>query len=137
MTEQDLKTFRGKRREVKLAKRMLQSCLTDMGYPIMDPTDAKTKSNKSLSTVESAADRKMLLQKRYTALLEAYDAEAVSIEDALNILTPNERAVIRTYYIQGYKWEDVCEALNFSWSQTQRLKKSAIRKLTGKRSPGG
>lgn len=130
MTENDLKKFRVKRREVMLTKRMLQSCLSDMGYPIIYPSEAKPKSNKSASTVESAADRKMLLQQRYTALLEAYDAEAASIEDALTILTSNERSVIRAYYIQGYKWEDVCETLNFSWSQTRRLKKSAIQKLT-------
>lgn len=129
MTEKDLKMFREKRREVKLAKRMLQSCLSDLGYPIIDPSDARSKSNKSVSSVESAADRKLQLHKRYMELLEAYDSEAVSIEDALNILTLDEASVIRAYYIHGYKWADVCEVLNFSWSQIQRLKKSAIQKL--------
>lgn len=134
MNESTLKSFRDKRREVQFAKWSLHNIEKDMGYPpLAGPTEAKTKAGNrpQSSTVESAAEKKLRLQKYYNALLTAYDAEAVSIETALVHLTPDERSVIRAYYIQGLKWEDVCETLHISWSQVHRLKKSALRKLTG------
>ena len=133
MTENDLKKFRGKRREVSFARWSLQNMEQSMGYPLSaDPADMKTKTGHGLtiSSVESAAETKLRLQTQYRTLLESYDAEALSIEAALKMLTPDERSVIRAYYLQGCKWADVCEKLHFSWSQVQRLKKSAIRKLT-------
>ncbi len=136
MTENDLKKFRGKRREVSFARWSLQNMEQSMGYPSSaDPADAKTKAGpgSTFSSVESAAETKLRLQKYYNALLTAYDAEAIAIEAELVRLTPDERSVIRAYYLQGCKWVDVCDRLHFSWSQVQRLKKSAIRKLAGAR----
>ncbi len=127
MTERDMKCFRAKRREVMHAKSMLQNNLSDMGYPHLDY--GKIGRTPNGSVVEVWTEQTLQLQRKYVDLLEAYDAEATAVEAELARLTPDERSVIRAYYIQGLTWEGVCDTLHISWSQSQRLKRSAIRKI--------
>ena len=67
-----------------------------------------------------------LLMKKYE-VMEALEA----IEDAVSTLEPGERLLMREHYINGLKWEKVCERIGYSWAQTHRIHRNAIRKLEG------
>ena len=61
--------------------------------------------------------------------IEQLTAELVEIEAALDALDLKERLVIRAYYIEGRKWDDVCRAVGYERSQVFNIHASAIRKL--------
>lgn len=58
-------------------------------------------------------------------------AELVEIEAALDALDLKERLVIRAYYIEGRKWEDVCRAVGYERSQVFNIHAAALKKLEG------
>ncbi len=47
----------------------------------------------------------------------------------LDILEPKEKIVIELYYINGETIEYICGVVNYSYRHTNRLHKSALRKL--------
>jgi len=67
-----------------------------------------------------------LLMKKYE-LMEALE----EIEDAIDRLEPAQRRLMREYYINGLKWEQVCDKIGYAWAQTHRIHKEALRKLAG------
>lgn len=42
---------------------------------------------------------------------------------------PKARELMRCRYLDGMDWEDVCEAINYSWSQTHRIHGKALNDL--------
>jgi RNA polymerase sigma factor (sigma-70 family) len=48
------------------------------------------------------------------------------IEDAIEVLEPRERTLIRLHYAQGLTWEEVCVAMNYSWRQIHRIHAKAL-----------
>lgn len=49
------------------------------------------------------------------------------IEGDINRLKDeDEKAVLRYRYIQGLKWEDVCERIGFSWNHTHKIHSNAL-----------
>jgi len=66
---------------------------------------------------------KLLVKKYY--VMEALEA----VEDAIDTLETVERLIMREYYINGLKWEQVCDKIGYSWAQTHRIHKNAIKKL--------
>lgn len=69
------------------------------------------------------------LQRLYKQKLAALEKEQAEIEEALSVLTPNERLVIRARYFEGKSWDDVCRVVHYEWAQTHRLHGSALQKL--------
>lgn len=42
---------------------------------------------------------------------------------------PKARELMRCRYLDGMGWEDVCKAINYSWSQTHRIHGKALNDL--------
>lgn len=53
----------------------------------------------------------------------------IRIENAIDELEPEERILIRKRYIDGLKWEEVCQELNISWRTAHRLNKKIMEKI--------
>lgn len=67
---------------------------------------------------------------RYNKKIEDIITERTRIEDLIDMLEdPLERAVMRYKYIEHLKWEDICLKINYEWSQTHRIHRSAINHL--------
>jgi len=86
------------------------------GGSVSDPTGLFAEKAARLYT--------KLLMKKYelVVLLE-------EIEDAIDKLEPIHRRLIREYYINGLKWEQVCDKIGYAWAQTHRLHREALRRL--------
>ena len=52
-----------------------------------------------------------------------------SVEEALETLGPTERTLMRLRYIEGMSWQAVSMRIHYSWKQTHRIHKNALRKL--------
>ncbi len=67
---------------------------------------------------------------RYNSKIEDIITERTRIEDLIDMLEdPLERAVMRYKYIDRLKWEEVCVKINYEWSQTHRIHRSALNHL--------
>lgn len=69
------------------------------------------------------------LQEKYKAKLAELAAEQIAIEQAIEPLDATYRMLLRYRYIDGLKWEDVCDKINYSWRQTHYLHGRALQQL--------
>lgn len=68
---------------------------------------------------------KSVYNKKISEILEFQ----IKIENAIDELEPEERILIRKRYIDGLKWEEVCQELNISWRTAHRLNKKIMEKI--------
>ncbi len=65
----------------------------------------------------------------YESRIAEHVEEQHRIESALIALTPDEAAVLRSYYINHLTWEAVAYELHYSYQHVHRLHKAALEKL--------
>lgn len=68
---------------------------------------------------------------RYLKLLEQIREEQLTIEQAIEALEPAQRTLMRYRYLDGEKWEDICELMHYSWSTVHRLHANALIEIKG------
>ena len=127
MTEQQLKTHRMKRREIDHMRKRLDSFV----YGGM-PSGAQLSgvgTKRSGSRVEQETEYAERLRTLYVEQIKAYDADGMKIETEMQALTPDERAVIRGYYMDALTVQQLCDCLQFSERHIYRLRAAAIEKL--------
>ena len=129
MNKQELRDFRGQAREIAQIKATLERMRDDVGPKITSYDAPAVLSGGSGSPVERAVERYLALEARYTSMLDTYTHERNRIEDSIEHLTPNERAVLRAYYLDGLTWEATAYLLGFSYRQVHRLHAAALRSL--------
>ena len=111
MTEQQLNTFRSKRREIDHMRHRLDSFVYG-GMP--SGTQLTGVGVQHGSRVEQEAERAERLRTLYAAQIAAYDADGLQIETEMQALTPDERSVIRGYYMDALTVRQLCDCLHFS-----------------------
>jgi DNA-directed RNA polymerase specialized sigma24 family protein len=79
--------------------------------------------------VENTVVKHLTFLERYKAKVEDMVAQQAEIEAMIECLDPTERRLARFRYIDGMTWEDVCEAINYSWMQTHRIHARLLNKL--------
>ena len=129
MTKKELKTFRMKAREIAQIKSSLERMKEEIGPKGVDYSSSVMKHSGEGSQIETAVERYILLEQKYLAYLADYTAERLRIEEAAEHLNPNERAVIRSYYLDRLSWEETAYTLHFSYQHIHRLHASALIKL--------
>lgn len=65
----------------------------------------------------------------YIAKQAEINQKLLAIEGAIASLSPNERRLFRLRYLQGKKWDDVCDELGYCKRQVTRIHKKALSKL--------
>lgn len=71
-----------------------------------------------------------LLQK-YKDQLITLDRQQAELEDAMKVLTWNERAVIRYWVLDHMSCESIGRRMNYAPRQIYRIREAAVRKLEG------
>ena len=100
-----------------------------MGAPSGSNWDGMPRSPGTGNPVERMAIKHLALEQRYKAQLEKLAAAQIVIEDMIEPLEPNERRLARLHYIDGLKWDSVCDKINYSWSQTHRIHSRMLDRL--------
>lgn len=69
------------------------------------------------------------LQECYTKKLEELVTAQLEIEEAITVLDPVERELVRMRYIDGLSWYKIQTRINYSEKQTHRIHARALIKL--------
>ena len=69
------------------------------------------------------------LMDAYRQSLAAIEREQLALEQALTVLSPEQRMVIRYRYFDLLAWEDVCDRIHYSWRQTHYIHSAALKAL--------
>lgn len=64
-------------------------------------------------------------RKKLAVLIEGQ----LSIEKAIESLSPTERELIRLRYVDGAEWAEIGEVLHYEWAQTHRIHARALDKI--------
>lgn len=69
------------------------------------------------------------VRRHYIAKQAEIGQKLLAIEAAIESLMPNERRLFRLRYLQGKKWDAVCDELGYCRQQVFRIHKKALAKL--------
>lgn len=131
MTKERLRNYR----DLLAEKKQLEQQLEAIEAALYNPKIQRLKQTPSApspgNATEDLANKHMELLDRYRDKLAELTLEQLAIEDAIERLPNRERNLIRCYYIQGLKWEEVAVAINYSWRQTHRVHSRALQLLAG------
>ena len=130
MTKEQLRAYR----DIKLERDKLATMIEDVESVLYGPRTSKLDGmphggSATGSVVEEAAVKHAELLERYRQKVAELSAALVEIENAIEVLEPRERTLIRLYYAQGLTWEEVCVAMNYSWRQVHRIHAKALEAL--------
>lgn len=65
----------------------------------------------------------------YNARLQECAELIIEFEQALEVLTKRQRRLMRYYYTEAMTWEQVCFAMDLSWTTLHRIRRAALAKL--------
>ena len=119
MTKDRLRRYRDLSRERHQLENQLKGIAVTM---------AALRPHAPMQRLDSMSQRvSAVLQTKLDKLME----DQIEIETALEALEPKARLVMRAYYIDGRKWDDVCLAVGYERSQVFKIHAAALKKLEG------
>jgi DNA-directed RNA polymerase specialized sigma subunit len=96
------------------------------GTPAGPSLDGLPRGSGGGNAVESLVEKRLELHRAYSVLLEDMERAAAEIEHMIARLEITERLLIRCRYLMGMSWEQVCDKIHYSWTQTHRIHRSAL-----------
>lgn len=132
MNKGQLRAFRAQAKEMGQLRESLERLQALKGPKITKYDNSPGGGGDGQSPVESSVERIIALEDKYHAMLAQYAHRRILIEEAIADLAPNEKAVIRSYYLDCLTWEETAYNLHFSYQHTHRLHASALIHLSEK-----
>lgn len=132
MTKEQLRKYRNIKLEHDRLLIMVNELENTLYSPKSQRLDGMPRGGSGGSVVEEAAIKHDDLLTRYRQKAAELSAALEEIEDAIEVLEPRERILIRLHYAQGLTWEEVCVAMSYSWRQVHRIHAKALAALEGK-----
>lgn len=131
MTKEELRVYKDLRRERDQLAKMLADIEAVMYGPRASRMDGMPRggSGKAGGPTEELVTRHIELERQYKAKVAELTDRLDRIEQALEVLDPRERTLIRLHYIEGCIWEEVCIEMAYSWMQVHRIHAKALEKL--------
>lgn len=129
MTKERLRSYKTLKQERDKLLQHIKELETTLYGPSTPNLEGMPRSQGNGSTVENLVARKDAIERKYEAKVAELTAELEAIEEAIEVLEPRERTLIRLYYIQGLTWEQVCVEMTYSWRQVHRIHGMALEKL--------
>lgn len=130
MTKEELMQYGSIELEVKQIKERieyLEEKKTSIKSQII--TDMPVGNGESmdiLTLITKIEDSQIELVKKQSKLVDIME----SIEHAIDKLEDStDRLILRSRYLQGKKWEEICVELNYSWRQIHRLHSNILKKI--------
>lgn len=91
--------------------------------------DGMPKSNAIKDSIGNAIAKIENLRIIYNKKISELIDFQIKIENAIEKLDAYERMLMRKRYIDGLKWEDICEEINCSWKTAHRLHSKILEKI--------
>jgi RNA polymerase sigma factor (sigma-70 family) len=75
--------------------------------------------------------RHLELRDKFENTVRELTRQMAEIEQAIQVLEPLERTIIRLHYFLGCTWEEVAVETGYTWRHVHRLHGKALEKLQG------
>jgi hypothetical protein len=129
----DIKRQLNSYRELNAERLQIQDELASLESLMLAPSspnmDGMPRGSGTSNPVERMAVKHMTLTDRYTVKLAEMVKAQEAIENLIEGLEPTERRLARFRYIDGLRWETVCDMMCYSWRQTHRIHGALLDKL--------
>lgn len=133
MTKEQLRKYKQLRIERDKLARMLNELEATMFGPKAIKYDAMPRGGSGPSDpVAEFIGKHDELQRRYKDRVEELTELMAEIEQAIEVLDPLERSMIRLHYFQGFTWEQIALELNYTRRHVTRMHGRALEKLQSK-----
>ena len=130
MTKEALREYVHLKSERVQLARLLRELEMEMEAPsIQKMTGMPHAPSGNKSSLEAVVARHLDLMERYQNMLGRIDEIQAQIEEAIASLDGVERTLMRYRYLDGMSWNDICEAMNYSWSGIHKIHGGALAKL--------
>lgn len=140
MTEEELKDARHRvkrklyryldlKRERDQIAEKLKTVEGDATSPSSPNLDGMPRASGYGDAMVSRVAEIIKLRQLYEKKLHDLSVAMQTIEDTIEGLEPVERMLLRYRYIDGFTWEKVSVAMNYSWRQTHKIHARALDKL--------
>lgn len=131
MTKAQLRAYKELRRERDQLADMIDDIEAVMYGPRAIRMDGMPRGGSASGggPTEALATRHLDLAQQYQEKIDLLTERLAEIEQAIEVLEPRERTLIRLYYIEGLVWEEVCIKMAYSWRQVHRIHSHALEKL--------
>lgn len=130
MTKEDLKRYIRLREEMEQVQEKITNLREDLMSPsgkVITWTPAAPKQGDKFADVAAKMDE---LERRYEDMLLERIHLCAAIENAIEKVDDDRmRILLRSRYIQGKTWEQICVQLNYSWRQIHYLHSKALKKI--------
>lgn len=130
MTKEKLKTYIDIKKERDHLVQKIDRLEWEMYGPRSQRLDGMPRGGSGENyLLEERMDDKAELLALYKEKEAELDAALLIIENAIEMLEPRERQLVRLRYIDGLTWEQVAVEMNYSWRQVHRIHGDALAKL--------
>ena len=130
MTKTRLKRYRAIVAEKEQLMQQLETIEANLYSPKVPNNSGMPSSGGSGGkSKEDLAIKHLELVDHYRQKIAEAEAEQLAVEQAIQDLPPQLRRLRRHKYIEGMTWDQVCVAINYSWSETHRMHGAALRQL--------
>lgn len=128
ITETQLLVVRSLRKEERYLKERIDELNTELyslSSPSLEPSYGSNGDDKATALIENRDNLKQTLIEKRAIILQLEN----EVEEAITILTSEERMAIRLYYLKGMEWEIVAEEMKYSKTRIFDFRQSALKKL--------
>lgn len=128
MTKEQLRAYRDIKLELNILKDTIKNLEATLYGPRSQQLDGmpRSGSSKKGGPFEDLAAKRLEAIQLYYEKAESLEADLLKIEEAIEVLGPKERTLIRLYYLDGLTWEQVCVKMSYSWRQIHRIHGKAL-----------
>lgn len=129
MTKQELKDYVKLTAQLRCIEEQYMRLKAEIETPKRPILSDMPRGGKRLDLADKIA-KLVDLQAEYNRQWDAAIDRRIKIEAAIDTLDdPTERMLLIYKYIDGLKWEDVCDKMHYSWRQIHRLHARALQKM--------
>lgn len=136
MTKEELQRYQAivyERKQVALELEELRAMLYGVRSPQITGLPGTSVRRRSAieTNVTEHTEELQALEAYYEELGAKLLRQQLAIEKAIDRLEPLPRALMRHRYIEAMKWEEICVAMGYEWSQVHRFHRAALAELRG------
>lgn len=130
MTKERLRRYGKIKQEQEQLRQRLEEVETVLYYPkIPGLTDMPGGGSKEGNPQEELAIHHIELQQLYKAKIDEMAKELLAIEAAIEHLDETARTLLRYRYLDGLKWDEICQRMNYSWGSVHNIHGAALQQL--------
>lgn len=129
MTKERLQQYRQLQRELRQIQDRIMEVESAMYSPRNQRLTGMPSAHSAESVMEKLVDKHRELEALYQEKLMTITEELLAIEKAIAALEPTLRLLMRYRYVDGYRWEDICVRMNYSYQGVHKVHRKALKRI--------